>query len=85
MLEPTHVLMFALALLSAGLGFGLPRLLYRPLAGRNRRDQIPATSARRLPHSELQRCPPSTTMSLPVMKLPASEASSSSAPESSST
>lgn len=38
MIEPTHALMFALALLSAGLGFGLPRLLYWPRAGRNRRD-----------------------------------------------
>jgi len=38
MIEPTHVLMFALALLSAGLGFGLPRLLYWPRAERNRRN-----------------------------------------------
>jgi hypothetical protein len=38
MIEPTHVLMFALALLSAGLGFGLPRLLYWPRAKRNRRN-----------------------------------------------
>ena len=38
MIEPTHVLMFALALLSAGLGFGLPRLLYWPRAKKNRRN-----------------------------------------------
>jgi hypothetical protein len=30
MMEPIHLLLFALALLSAGLGFGLPRLLYWP-------------------------------------------------------